>query len=242
MKISTFRTQRSASQKSRDVNIYTNANTISSSPDKAIEQEEYSDEELSEQNEENEGGDNDNNDNGIEMHSMSGKGSGGSDSKKKPVRLTQAQISSLYRRLDINADGEVDLPEFLGIAKKLKLSSDPQFLAETFKKVDTHGTGKLNLPQFANAYNLIYDHDPDMDTIYSKMPSQVIACRYGLDKFNKRFIYEAYQGSLTRIVHKTVYEEDGSFKTYYVDRTYRGKSPPSRVSKVKENKQFDLFM
>ena len=157
---------------------------------------------------------------------------------KKVARLTVTQLASLYRRLDINADGEVDLPEFLQISRKLKLHSDPQFLAETFRKVDSHGTGKLTLPQFTEAYNLIYDHDPDMDVIYSKMNSHVRACRYGLDKFHKKFIFEVYTGSLTQIVHKTCYEEDGSSVRFYVDRTFKGKAPPSRVSKAKGKEQF----
>ena len=239
MRISTFKSSRSQSQEGKGINVYTQRASLASSPDNKVKEEEYGDEYEDDDNGEGvDANEEDVDENGIEMaHKKAGNG----QKEKKAVRLTQAQISSLYRRLDINADGEVDLPEFLGIAKKLKLSSDPQFLAETFKKVDIHGTGKLNLPQFANAYNLIYDHDPDMDLIYSKMPSHVTACRYGLDKFHKKFIYEVYMGSLTRIVHKTVYEEDGSCKTYYVDRTYKGRSPPSRISKVKENKQrFDL--
>ena len=165
------------------------------------------------------------------------------ENSKKPNRLTINQLSSLYRRLDVSGDGELDLSEFLSVAKKMKMSADPQFLSETFRKVDIHGTGKLTLPQFATAYNIIYDHDPDMDMVFKRIPSYVMACRYGLDKSNKCFIFEIYSGPMTNILHKTCYYEDGSSKRFDIDRTFKGKPPPSRVStkSLDENQaKFDL--
>ena len=69
MKISTFRTTKSASQQHKDVNIYKFEEKKSSSPEKGIEREEYSDEEPSEEDEEHEP---DVDEQGIEMKSEKG--------------------------------------------------------------------------------------------------------------------------------------------------------------------------
>jgi len=162
------------------------------------------------------------------------------ESWKKPARLTINQLSSLYRRLDINGDGEVDLSEFLNVAKKLKMKADPQFLAETFRKVDQRGRGALTLPEFALAYNIVYDHDPEQDMIYKKVPSSVVAIRYGLDKAEKRFIYEVYSGTTTKFQHKTCYFEDGTFAKYHIDRSFRGKPLPSQIVSKNSSSQNEL--
>lgn len=122
------------------------------------------------------------------------------------------------------------------------MQADPQFLAETFHKVDSHGRGALSLPEFAKAYNIVYDHDPEQDIIYKKIPSSIVAIRYGLDKVEKRFIYEVYSGSTSKIVHKTCYFGDGTSAKYFIDRSFRGKPLPSQAAEENSNsnKELDL--
>lgn len=119
----------------------------------AENEDEDEDAEIEDEDGGDDDGENENeNENGVEMQNLSSKRkhiekrksfhdqAASVASKKKGVRLTVAQLASLYRRLDINGDGEVDLSEFLNVSRKLKMSADPQFLSETFRKVDLHGT------------------------------------------------------------------------------------------------------
>jgi len=94
------------------------------------------------------------------------------------------------------------------------------------------------MSQFAAAYNVVYDHDPELDNSYKKSPNYFQACRYGLDKASNKFIFEIYSGTLTHVLHKTCFSEDGSSQTFNVDRSFKGKAPPSRVSS-KESDGFE---
>jgi hypothetical protein len=46
----------------------------------------------------------------------------------KPKMLTSAQISDLFRRLDRDGNGELDLEEFLQVSKKLKLEATEEYI------------------------------------------------------------------------------------------------------------------
>jgi Ca2+-binding EF-hand superfamily protein len=48
--------------------------------------------------------------------------------KPKPKMLTSAQISDLFRRLDRDGNGELDLEEFLQVSKKLKLEATEEYM------------------------------------------------------------------------------------------------------------------
>jgi hypothetical protein len=51
-----------------------------------------------------------------------------SEKKPKPKMLTSAQISDLFRRLDRDGNGELDLEEFLQVSKKLKLEATEEYM------------------------------------------------------------------------------------------------------------------
>ncbi|MFN9983207.1 MAG: hypothetical protein ACK53Y_24985, partial [bacterium] len=65
--------------------------------------------------------------------------SGRSFSQKKKARpfLSSSQLSDLFNRLDKNGDGELDLEEFTGIIKVLKLDVEEDYIADVFRSVDT---------------------------------------------------------------------------------------------------------
>jgi hypothetical protein len=46
----------------------------------------------------------------------------------KAKMLTSAQISDLFRRLDRDGNGELDLEEFLQVSKKLKLEATEEYI------------------------------------------------------------------------------------------------------------------
>lgn len=49
--------------------------------------------------------------------------------KKSPKMLTNGQLSDLFRRLDTDGNGELDIEEFLKIIVKLKLDASDNFVA-----------------------------------------------------------------------------------------------------------------
>ena len=48
--------------------------------------------------------------------------------KTKAKMLTSAQISDLFRRLDRDGNGELDLEEFLQVSKKLKIDESEEYI------------------------------------------------------------------------------------------------------------------
>jgi hypothetical protein len=51
-------------------------------------------------------------------------------SKKLTKMLTCSQLSDLFRRLDKDGSGELDIEEFLDITKKLHLAEDVEFITK----------------------------------------------------------------------------------------------------------------
>lgn len=81
-----------------------------------------------------------------------------SESKKKRKKmpmLTSSQLADLFRRLDRDGNGELDIDEFISIASKLKLNVPEAFFAEVFKEVDVAKSGTLSMPEFILAYQRI---------------------------------------------------------------------------------------
>jgi len=122
--------------------------------------------------------------------------------KKKQRRpmLTSSQLSDLFTRLDKNGDGELDLDEFTGIIKMLRINVTPDYIARVFRTVDQaygntggEGAGTLDMQEFIAAYQKIYCGATveEMASAASKRESFVRATRYGC-LADGSFIFECY--------------------------------------------------
>ena len=141
-----------------------------------------------------------------------------SSKNKKPQMLSTAQLSDLFRRLDKDGSGELDLDEFMLIVDKLKLkilSGDE--IAKIFQWADKKSQGKLNLQQFIVAYQRLYtEHQKSSrDSVKSGSvdTEYVMAVRYGHDASGK-YLFEIYRGPADSINEKIVLPSLDKVKTY----------------------------
>lgn len=130
----------------------------------------------------------------------------GSTKKSKESRqmLTAVQLSDLFRRLDSDASGELDMDEFLKITSKLKINDDEDFIVDVFRSVDTNNSGKLNMNEFIAAYQKVYigmiknRSKHVSNSTYVKIKDYITALRYGHDK-NGSYIFDIYRGDFDNI-------------------------------------------
>lgn len=118
--------------------------------------------------------------------------------------LTAVQLSDLFRRLDSDASGELDMDEFLKITSKLKINDDEDFIVDVFRSVDTNNSGKLNMNEFIAAYQKVYigmiknRSKHVSNSTYVKIKDYITALRYGHDK-NGSYIFDIYRGDFDNI-------------------------------------------
>mmetsp|Transcript_13380 Transcript_13380/g.13877 ORF Transcript_13380/g.13877 Transcript_13380/m.13877 type:complete len:932 (-) Transcript_13380:194-2989(-) len=118
--------------------------------------------------------------------------------------LTCGQLSDLFRRLDKDGNGELDLEEFTQIISKLKINANEDFIARIFRKVDVAKSGTLDLQEFVSAYQMIFtrpssfmgNNMPDKKGLVGKKISEFLcAIRYGID-LEGHTLYELYLGKV----------------------------------------------
>jgi hypothetical protein len=171
-------------------------------------------------------------------------------------RLTERSLVGLFRHLDVDGNGQMELHEFMGVVDKLKISVNQDIIEEVFNKTDRNNNGYLNAESFNEAYNMLYDALPtleherlnalNMQSIdssssdikgrgkgkeYSAIPSHlastlledeaetyILGLRYGFDQLKNDFIFELYRGSLSTLKEKIIYEKNGTYTTFDLDR------------------------
>jgi hypothetical protein len=118
--------------------------------------------------------------------------------KKRRPMLTSSQLSDLFTRLDKNGDGELDLDEFTGIIKMLKINVTPDYVARVFRSVDQSNSnsdvsGTLDMQEFIAAYQKIYYGATvaDLGASAAKRQSFLRATRYGCSHTGT-FVFECY--------------------------------------------------
>lgn len=118
--------------------------------------------------------------------------------KKRKAMLTSAQLSDLFTRLDKNGDGVLDLDEFIGLIRLLKVDVSEDYVASVFHQVDQAGgnselTGTLDMQEFIAAYQKIYcgTKTGDANGKSAQNESFIRATRYGR-MLNGQYVFECY--------------------------------------------------
>jgi len=129
----------------------------------------------------------------------------------KKRMLTFEQLSDLFRRLDRDGNGELDLDEFLQISSKLKLNASEDYISRIFRDVATNKSGTLNMQSFVSAYQIIFTRASEVSVSSSshrseamrrraQAPSEAVtALRYGIDPTGD-LIFELHLGASVELL------------------------------------------
>ncbi len=137
------------------------------------------------------------------------------------ARLTSNQLFDLYRRLDTNGDGSLDIQEFYLIAQRLNFvdnstdiinahsdkkdegSSSGNVLQDqllnAFTIADKDGSQGLSIDEFRIAYDILYYDSIATSGKHDLASTVLTATRYGFDKKERKYIFQCYTGTLFAI-------------------------------------------
>ena len=73
-----------------------------------------------------------------------------------PRRRNIHELQSIFRRLDVNHDGELDINEFERLVQQMKLTDDEALINFAFAESDKDNSGKLCMQDFEVAYDILY--------------------------------------------------------------------------------------
>ena len=68
------------------------------------------------------------------------------------------ELQTIFRRLDSNRDGELDMEEYQRVVKLLKLGDDEIAITKSFENADKDNSGKLSMKDFERAYEILYQN------------------------------------------------------------------------------------
>jgi hypothetical protein len=118
--------------------------------------------------------------------------------KKRRAMLTSSQLSDIFTRLDKNGDGVLDLNEFIGLIRLLKVDVSEDYAASVFRSIDqaagnSESTGTLDMQEFIAAYQKIYIANATGATGEGRasQDSFIRATRYGR-MLNGEYVFECY--------------------------------------------------
>lgn len=97
-------------------------------------------------------------------------------------RRSTHELQTIFRRLDSNRDGELDMNEFQKVVKLLGLGEDEIATTKAFETADKDNSGKLSMKDFERAYEYLYQQVMVTSAISLPHPGEYLctAVKYGM--------------------------------------------------------------
>jgi len=130
-------------------------------------------------------------------------------------RLTSSQLYDLYRRLDTNNDGSLDINEFYELSRRLAIKGDggatttitEEQLLNAFNMADVDNSGTLEVNEFQMAYDMLYYGTIMENAKAASGDTFVRATRYGFDRVENKYVFQQYTGTLFTLIDYWDYTE-----------------------------------
>jgi Ca2+-binding EF-hand superfamily protein len=130
-------------------------------------------------------------------------------------RLTSSQLYDLYRRLDTNNDGSLDINEFYELSRRLAIKGDggaiititEEQLLNAFNMADVDNSGTLEVNEFQMAYDMLYYGTIMENAKAASGDTFVRATRYGFDRAENKYVFQQYTGTLFSLIDYWDYTE-----------------------------------
>lgn len=67
---------------------------------------------------------------------------------------SRKELQTLFREIDVDGSGELDIYEVIGLAEKLGITTPPEEIGQMFREIDTNGDGMVSFDEFVSWYRL----------------------------------------------------------------------------------------